>query len=273
MWRRSKVNVYRQVLVVGMQNTLAYRVNFLFRSVFGLLPLAATICLWRAVYAGQSGTEVVGYTLAQMISYYLVVTVVDMLTAVTDDDWQIAADIREGAINHFLLKPIDYLWFRLTLFLSGRLMYTAVALVPVGVFILLHHGYVVGPSEVSAVGWFLLALVLTGFLQFLISFTMALLSFWVLEVSAFIFILFSLEYVAGGHLFPLDLLPPAAAQFLWYTPFPYQLYFPVGIYLGRIQGAAMWQGFALQLAWIGMIYTLARWIWSRGIRRYAAYGG
>jgi hypothetical protein len=32
---------------------------------------------------------------------------VDMLTAVTDDDWQIAADIREGGINQFLLKPIE----------------------------------------------------------------------------------------------------------------------------------------------------------------------
>jgi ABC-2 type transport system permease protein len=56
---------------------------------------------------------VAGYTLAGMTSYYLLVTIVDMLTAVTDDDWQIAADIRDGAINHFLLKPIDYLSYRL----------------------------------------------------------------------------------------------------------------------------------------------------------------
>ena len=41
---------------------------------------------------------------------------------------------------------------------------------------------------------------------------MALLAFWVLEVSTFIFILFAFEYIAGGHLFPLDILPPLLAR-------------------------------------------------------------
>jgi ABC-2 type transport system permease protein len=63
---------YLHVLSIGIQNQLVYRVNFLFRACFGLLPLIATISLWRAVYAGKEG-DVGGYTLAQMISYYLVV--------------------------------------------------------------------------------------------------------------------------------------------------------------------------------------------------------
>ena len=62
-----------------------------------------------------------------MISYYLIVTIVDVLTAVNEDDWQIAADIKEGNISQFLLKPIDYLWFRLCLFFSGRLTFMAMA--------------------------------------------------------------------------------------------------------------------------------------------------
>ena len=52
---------------------------------------------------------------------------------------------------------------------------------------------------------------LAALLQFLFSFTLALLAFWVLEVATFIFIAFAFEYVAGGHLFPLDILPPAVA--------------------------------------------------------------
>ena len=51
---------------------------------------------------------------------------------------------------------------------------------------------------------------LTGCLQFFMSYTMALLAFWLLEVSTIIFILFAFEYIAGGHLFPLNILPPAA---------------------------------------------------------------
>ncbi len=67
---------YWHVINIGIQNTLVYRMNFIFRSVFGLIPLFATISLWRAIYAGKEG-DVAGYTLAQMTSYYLIVTVVD----------------------------------------------------------------------------------------------------------------------------------------------------------------------------------------------------
>src|SRR5438067_430759 len=63
---------YWHVINIGIQNTLVYRVNFLFRAVFGLIPLMATIFLWRTIYAGKaSGDAVAGYTLAQMTSYYL----------------------------------------------------------------------------------------------------------------------------------------------------------------------------------------------------------
>src|SRR2546430_11287146 len=148
---------YWHVINIGIQNTLVYRVNFLFRAVFGLIPLMATIFLWRAIYAGQAGGEVAGYTLAQMTSYYLLVTIVDALTAVNEDDWQIAADIKDGNISQFLLKPIDYLWYRLCLFISGRMTYIVVAAVPLGPFILYWHHYFVLPPNVIAFGSFLVS--------------------------------------------------------------------------------------------------------------------
>lgn len=263
---------YWHVLNVGIQNTLVYRVNFFFRAAFGLIPLAATISLWRSIYLGGV-KEIGGYTLAQMVSYYLVVTLVDAFTAVAEDDWQIAADIRDGQISQFLLKPIDYLTYRLCLYGAGRVIYTSVALLPVGLFIFLQRQYFVWPTDPSTWGWFILSLALTALLQFFLSYTMALLAFWVMEVSTFIFILFAFEYIAGGHLFPLDILPPALAKALYFTPFPYQLFFPVNIYLGRATGATLYQGLAIQIAWVLAAYLGARLVWGRGIRKYAAAGG
>jgi ABC-2 type transport system permease protein len=272
--RENRVRKYWHVINVGIQNTLVYRVNFLFRSIFGLIPLMATIFLWRAVYAGkEDGGDVAGYTLAGMISYYLLITVVDMFTAVADDDWQIAADIRDGNINHFLLKPMDYLVYRLCLFGANRLVYAAAALVPVALFIFFQRQYLAWPVSPFALSIFLFSLLLTGLLQFFISYTVALLAFWVLEVSTFIFILFAFEYIAGGHLFPLDILPPWLSRLLSFTPFPYQLFFPVSIYLGRTTGPALWQGLAIQIFWVVFFYIAARWLWGRGIRKFTAFGG
>jgi ABC-2 type transport system permease protein len=263
---------YWHVINIGIQNTLVYRVNFLFRAVFGLIPLIAIISLWRAVYAGK-GEDVAGYSLAQMISYYLVVTIVDALTAVAEDDWQIAADIKDGNISQFMLKPIDYLTYRLCIFGAGRIIYTAVALVPVALFIWFQRQYFVFPPHAETWFWFGLSLILTALLQFLLSFTMALLAFWMTEVSTLIFILFAFEYLAGGHLFPLDILPPALAKALFFTPFPYQLFFPVSIFVGKISGNELYQGLATQAAWVLVAYGLARLVWFRGVRKYSAVGG
>lgn len=264
---------YLHVINIGIQNTLVYRVNFLFRSAFGLIPLMATIYLWRAVYAGKDDPNIAGYSLAGMVSYYLLVTIVDALTGVTEDDWQIAADIKDGNINQFLLKPIDYMAYRLCLFFSGRLIYMVVAVIPVGIFLAVQRDYFVPPHGPLALVVFLFTLLLTALLQFFMSYTMAMLAFWVLEVSTFIFILFAFEYVAGGHLFPIDILPRTAATILQFTPFPYQLFFPVSVYLGRVQGPELWRGLAIQIIWTCFFFLFARWVWGRGIKKYTAVGG
>ncbi|MEO6184257.1 MAG: ABC-2 family transporter protein [Verrucomicrobiota bacterium] len=275
MWQvRFVMRKYWHVINTGIQNMMVYRVNFLFRAAFGIIPLVATIFLWRKIYEGKEiGSNVAGYSLAGMISYYLLVTMVDALTAVNEDDWQIATDIKDGNISQFLLKPIDYLTYRFCLFVAGRFIYVAVSLIPVGLFIYYLRTFFVGPVDLLTFGLFLISVVLTALLQFLMSFTMALLAFWVLEVSTFIFILFALEYIAGGHLFPLDILPPTISKVLNFTPFPYQLFFPVSIYLGRTSGTALWWGLMIQTFWVVTFYLVARFVWKRGIKKYSAVGG
>jgi ABC-2 type transport system permease protein len=265
---------YWHVIGVGIQNNLAYRVNFLARTLFGFIPLFAMLSLWRTIYAapGAPGT-LSGYTQAQMIFYYLLVAVVDVLTAVNEDDWQIAADIREGNISQFLLKPIDYLWYRLCLFFSGRVAFVSMAGVPLAVFIFCFRDYFVFPAGGAALLAFPVSLLLTALLQFFLSYTMAMLAFWLLEISTFIFILFAFEYLASGHLFPLDILPPLLGHALFFTPFPSMLYVPIGIYLGKIAGAGLVRGLLLQLFWVLLAYGLARFAWRRGIKKYAAFGG
>jgi len=265
---------YWHVLVVGLQNNLTYRFNFLARALFGLIPLIALLYVWRTIYAGKEAGATVGtYTLTQMISYYLLTTVVDALTAVNEDDWQIAADIKDGNISQFILKPIDYLRYRLMLFAAGRVAYLGVAFLPLTLFILALRQHFIIPADPGTLAPFACSVVLTALLQFFISYTMAMLAFWVLEVSTFIFIVFAFEYIASGHLFPIDILPEGIQQVLFLSPFPYQLYFPISIYMEKVQGADLVKGLMAQAAWVIAAYVCARFAWRRGIRRYSAVGG
>jgi ABC-2 type transport system permease protein len=265
---------YQHVLNIGIQNNLTYRFNFLARALFGLIPLIAVMSLWRTIYAGKNPGDLIGtYTYAQMVSYYLLTTIVDALTAVNEDDWQIAADIKDGNISQFLLKPIDYLWYRFCLFIAGRLTYLSIAVIPLTIFILCLRQYFVLPPDAATLGLFFVSIALTALLQFFMSYAMAMLAFWVLEVSTFIFILFAFEYLASGHLFPLDILPPALERALFFTPFPYQLYFPVSVYMGKTTGAELASGLLIQFGWVIAMYFVARFAWNRGIKKYGAVGG
>lgn len=268
------MNKYLHVISTGLQNNLQYRFNYLTRTLFSFIPLFAMLSLWRTIYAhnGRVG-DASGFSQEMMIFYYLLVAVVDVLTAVNEDDWQIAADIREGNISQFLLKPVDYLWYRLSLFFAGRIAFIAMAILPLAVFIYCFRGNWLWPASATAGAVFPVSLVLTALLQFFISYAMAMLAFWLLEISTFIFILFAFEYLASGHLFPLDLLPPMLKQVLYLTPFPYQLYFPISVYLGKVAGADLWRGLAAQLLWVLAAYAFARFMWRRGIKRYSAFGG
>jgi viologen exporter family transport system permease protein len=56
-------------------------------------------------------------------------------------------------------------------------------------------------------------------------------------------------------------------------PLQYMAYFPAAVFLQKISGAAMWQGLAVQTAWIVFFIVACRVAFHRGVRRYSAYGG
>jgi ABC-2 type transport system permease protein len=149
-----------------------------------------------------------------------------------------------------------------------------VAIIPIALVVFYLRQYFILPLDWSTFALFGLSVLMTAMLQFFLSYTMAMLAFWLMEISTFVFILYAFEYIASGHMFPLDVMPDIVKQFLMnFTPFPYQLYLPVSIYLGKISGSQLVFGLIMQAAWVFVAYLLARFAWYRGIRKYAAAGG
>src|SRR3954468_7374095 len=137
---------YGSVFNIGLQNTFVYRWNYFLRALFGLIPLAGTVFLWRAVFK-ESGGGLHGYDYGSMIYYYLLTLLVANLVTPTEDEWQIASDIREGQINALLTKPMSYLGYRFSIFLSGRLVFTAVTILPIAIVFLYFRSYITLPSS------------------------------------------------------------------------------------------------------------------------------
>jgi len=58
-----------------------------------------------------------------------------------------------------------------------------------------------------------------------------------------------------------------------WLPFYYELFCPIAIFLGRLQGSALVEALAIQTGWLLLTWAAARAMWKRGLGHYQAVGG
>ncbi|HUE50510.1 MAG TPA: ABC-2 family transporter protein [Candidatus Dormibacteraeota bacterium] len=268
----AKIGKYISVFNLGLQNTFVYRWNYFLRALFALIPLAGTVFLWAAIFKERGG-GLHGYDYGSMIYYYLLAILVSNLVTPTEDEWQIAADIREGQINSLLTKPMSYLAYRFSIFMSGRLVYTFVTLPPIALIFIYFRHYIALPDQPMTYIYACISMLMAALMQFFITYSLAMMAFWILEISTIVFIVYSFEYFLGGQMFPIDIMPSAIQAVMKWLPFYYELFCPIAIFLGRLQGTQLAQALAIQTGWLLLTWAAARAMWKRGLGHYQAVGG
>ena len=74
-------------------------------------------------------------------------------------------------------------------------------------------------------------------------------------------------------MFPLALMPAPVLAVIKLLPFPYEMYFPIAIFMGQVRGTEIWQGLAIQVCWVILCWWGTTMLWRSGLRRYQAVGG
>ena len=269
---RAALNKYRHAYLVGLQSNIVYRWNFAFRGFFSLFHLVIVFTLWGAAYAGQK--QIGGFDLGQTLTYFVLLLVLQFFIGGFTEDYQISEEIRNGLINQFLLKPINYFCYRFTIFLSARTVSGALVLLPLAVALPFIYPYLTLPTEAWRLWLGLPAVAMSGVIQFSIAFCFGLMAFWFLEIQSFVILSYAVETLLGGQVFPLDLMPAGLYRLSQFLPYYYQMYFPAAIFTGRIKTQAQaLEGLGIQLFWVVVLLALAHFLWVRGLRRYTAVGG
>ena len=151
--------------------------------------------------------------------------------------------------------PVQY-------FLSGRLVYTFVTLPPIALIFIYYRDYIVLPDHALTYVYACISMLMAAFMQFFITYSLAMMAFWILEISTIVFIVYSFEYFLGGQMFPIDIMPPAIYAVMKWLPFYYELFAPIAIFLGRLQGAALVQALAIQTGWLLLTWAWANFMWE-----------
>ena len=280
---------------ISINERLVYRGDFMLGTLLRFLPTLTQIFFWWAIFdavateaAVESGArpdgEIAGYQYGDMIAYYLMVIISRAFSSMPGLTSGIANQVRSGEIKKFLIQPVDMMGCLLMQRIAHKLVYYLIAFLPFAlVFFLCGNFFEQGwpPAETLAV--YFVSLVLSFLLGFYLEACLGLISFWFLEVTSLTFIYMLLNFLLSGHMFPLELLPEQPIDMILFEfnirglvdllPFKYLAYFPAAVFLNKVEGAEVYTGLAVELAWVLFFIVLSRILWWRGVNRYSGFGG
>ena len=264
------MNKYLTLFGLSWQRQLEVRSDFFFERTRSLSILLSLYFLWSALLVNR--TDLLGYSRDQLLTYVLVMTLLRafVLGAVTD---RIPMEIAKGKLSETLLRPISHIAYWGVQDGANKALNLVSAVLELAIFIALVSAPLLAPGTLGAWAGFAAASLGGMILYFQMSYILGVLGFWTAQSwgPRFCFEIV-LEFCAGAY-FPIDLLPVAVQRVLNLLPFPFLIFYPVSIYLERTTGAAIAGVLATQAVWMIVLGFVARFLWRRGLRKYAAEGG
>lgn len=262
---------YITVFKSSFQDQIVYRLNFIIWRLRNVLRVLMVFFLWRMIFVAQN--SVFGYTSSQINSYILLSIIVLAFVWSSPSNEQVATQISNGELSNYLLKPINYMGYWLSRDWSNKLLNLIFSIGEVSIFILLFR-----PNITTTFG---LMNTIAGIVLILIS---SMIYFWVGKIAHYstfwmpentwgmMFFVLVLVELFSGMLFPLNILPGYLYNLIQLLPFPYMVYFPVQILLGKIIGFEAIKIILQAVMMLFLSWWISRVIWKKGLRQYTADG-
>ena len=263
------MNKYLAVLKNSFQEHFAYRLNFILWRVRMVVSILISFFLWQTIF--RSRDTVFGYREAQMLTYILLITFIGSIVLSTQT-FRVAEEINFGRLSDFLIRPIHYFGYVFSRDIADKLINTIFSFFELGLLILLLHPPLILQSGSLWLGLFFLSVVFAAILYFEIGMLLSFIGFWSKETWAPRFVFYILVVFLACTYFPLDIFPPPIYNILQLLPFTYLVFFPIKIYLGKVEIAFLLKGFLLMLVWIMLLWYLMKILWRKGLKLYTAEG-
>jgi ABC-2 type transport system permease protein len=255
------------MLRIGAVATLAARTVLVGRAVFYLLVVALLWSLWDRV-----AVERLPGTLAPLLplgGLGLYVGVTEwIILSVPSIHLRLEDDIRSGAIEAQLLRPVPYPLMRVAETFGAMLVRMAV-LGLVGLLGLALSGRAGQPVWV----WLSVGLLgaLGGLVGLLLFALVGLCAFWLRRTMPVYLSVQKVCFLLGGLFAPLTLYPGWLHRIAEATPFAAQLYWPAAMAMAP-GGATLVRAAAMQSSWIAILALLICLLWRRGLQRLLRRG-
>lgn len=262
---------YLTVFVIAWQNEFIYRLNFILWRLRNVLRFLMTYFLWTGVFLGNA--QVFGYEKSQMLTYVFAVLVVSTLILASPSQDNIGGEISNGDLSNYLVKPVHYIKFWFTRDLSNKLLNLLFSFFEIWIlWILLKPQLQISFDPIVWIGS-VVSCILAIFLFFSLNILSKTIAFWIPEYTwGLTFVMLVFVETLSGAFFPIDVLPKLGQIAVQLTPFPYLIYYPVAIFIGKIQGFEILRVLIQSTIWFLIMACLTKYFWNKGLKVYGSEG-
>ncbi|HJX59128.1 hypothetical protein A2V61_03370 [Candidatus Woesebacteria bacterium RBG_19FT_COMBO_47_8] len=263
---------YLAIFKISFAQEFAYRLNFIMWRLRNVMQIFLIFFLWNAVFTDPTRV-VFGYDRGKILTYVFGILIMKAIV-LSARTIEVAGEISSGDLTNFLLKPVNYFKYWFSRDLSSKALNLGFAASEALILYLILRPPFFLQTNPWLIVAFVISLAIAVVLFFGLLFLSNLIAFWMPEQgwsAQFLIIVIFTDFLSGG-VFPLDIFPLVVQKILYTLPFPYLLFFPLQIYLGKIPVTQVWGGIMIACAWTLILLAGLKFVWNRGIRKYEAVG-
>ncbi len=262
---------YFAVVKVTWVQTLEYRANALV-GIFAILSgLLIEYVLWERIFLTRGVETINGFTFNQLIVYIFFALMVGQLKSSWINSFEMIESIRLGELNKYLIRPISFFFYNLSLFIGYNSLYFICYGAMSIAFPFIFPGLAF--QTIYSIIGFVTFLFLSIFISYGIYFMMICTAFWFGEARSLLVAYNLANIVLSGQLIPLKMFPEKLLNIIEYTPIPYLVDIPVRFALGYIDPNLFFEKMKMGILWAITITIIGHIIYKFGIRRYEGFGG
>ncbi len=267
--------MYLGIIKAYWKESIAYRADYLFSILSIPLQFAVLVMIWSAVYLNSTGKEIGGYTIESLITYFMISTLVYIITF-DSIAAELELEVRQGRYIIYTLLPISYIKLRFIEKIACRSFSVVTEMLPILlIFLIFLNNYFIGGNILLFIPSIILAFIISYFIYLIIGS----LAFWFVNIRTFSWIVGFFIGITAGNLVPLDLFPKTLQTILHFLPFEYINYIPVGIYLGKFDTnisagfiGSVYFALLMQIVWCVILFILVLIVWKSANKRFSGVG-
>jgi ABC-2 type transport system permease protein len=265
------MNKYIALFKISIQQEFVYRLNFLMWRARNVISVLMIFFLWDSVFLGRN-IQVLGYDRTKITTYILAMLILRsvVFSARAVD---IGGEIARGDLSSYLIKPVKYFQWWFTRDLASKLLNLIFAFFETTIVFIILRPTILVQTNLIGIFLFIFSILTAVFINFLLLLIFGMLPFWSPEQAwGFTFLMMIFVDFMSGFMFPLDVLPSLLSKFFLFTPFPYLLYTPLQILLGKYDFGQSFGTVFIAFCWIVILTTIVKSMWKRGLKVYGAEG-